>query len=295
MSKAQVPDDLVTHLRDTGARLDRLEIALNRPDIGGSANGGLSAIAYDQTGKVAGNADGPPSFWDVITTMNWDTNLQPGGLLDSWTLVMFGFIRLIYDETYTFYLSCEDGATLQISSTTVLSDYTAGVKTLSGTFSPTGTYALLRPIAIKHFFDNAGTNSFMLEWESASQVREVVPGNALFYETPRWMPLGLPSTVANSLPQGGGTFQGSFVNKNPDRPLVMRKLASGLVEMKGELDGSGNVILLPVGYRTNSLWVGAIGTNSGAGTVNIDVDAILNVSGGGNPRYLDGIRYYAYE
>lgn len=88
-----------------------------------------------------------------------------------------GKIRAKYTETYTFYLTHNDSGKLWVSNlTTAIIDEAS-----SGTHSATKSLHEDTFYDIKAEWTNASGNSeFKLEWESASQTRQVVPQDRLY-------------------------------------------------------------------------------------------------------------------
>lgn len=100
-----------------------------------------------------------------------------------------GYVKLLYNEQYTFFLTHTNGGRLTVNNNSVIvNDFAADGTTIAGTQS--GTFA---PGAANTFLDvliewNKGTNAvgeLKLEWQSASQAREVVPSKYLYPKAER--------------------------------------------------------------------------------------------------------------
>lgn len=95
-----------------------------------------------------------------------------------WSVRLTGQVKAKYQETYTFYATSQDGVRVWVDGNLIIDDDTNHGPTV---FS--GTAALVAgvktDIKIEHK-DNTGPGSLMLEWQSTSQAREVVPQSRLY-------------------------------------------------------------------------------------------------------------------
>jgi len=105
--------------------------------------------------------------------------------VDQFSVNWTGQIQPVYTDTYTFYLTADDGVKLTINGT-VLVDALAGI----GTSTKSATIALTAgqkyDIQLE-YVEKTGDASCCLEWESVSQLRQMVPMTQLYSR-------GLPST-----------------------------------------------------------------------------------------------------
>lgn len=90
-----------------------------------------------------------------------------------------GFIRFKYSETYTLYLTHNDSGKCWVHTLTGGSELInqASAGTHSATFAATAD--LFEPIKLE-WTNAAGDSQFMLEWQSTSQPRQVVPQDRLY-------------------------------------------------------------------------------------------------------------------
>jgi hypothetical protein len=107
------------------------------------------------------------------------TDINPTGVADYYWLLATGWVIPRYSETYTFYLTSDDGCSLAVDGRSVIRDTTRHPPT---TFS--GTISLVAnryyPVLIGHF-EYTGGERLLFEWSSASQAREKVPSDRMAY------------------------------------------------------------------------------------------------------------------
>lgn len=109
-----------------------------------------------------------------------------------------GSVTPLYSETYTFYVTTDDGARLWVNGVPLVNSWiNQGPTTYSGT-------VVLRagvpaPIVLEHY-QGGGGERLLLEWQSASQARQTVPATAM---TP---PANRPGSVSAYTQTGAGVW-----------------------------------------------------------------------------------------
>lgn len=99
--------------------------------------------------------------------------------VDNFSVRWEGYIKPLYTETYTFYVTHDDGAKLWVNGTLVVNEWSS-YGTHSGTIALTaGTFYDIK----LEWKDTGGTAELRLEWQSTSQDREVVTHRALYPKT----------------------------------------------------------------------------------------------------------------
>lgn len=96
--------------------------------------------------------------------------------VDNFSVRWEGYIKPLYTETYTFYVTHDDGAKLWVDGTLVVDEW-ASFGTHSGTIALTAGQFYDIKVEWK---DTGGTAEFRLEWQSTSQDREVVSHRCLY-------------------------------------------------------------------------------------------------------------------
>jgi hypothetical protein len=98
---------------------------------------------------------------------------------DSFSVRWTGSIVPLFSQAYTFYTTSDDGVRLWVNDQPIINDWNSHTAT-----ERSGTTAVLQagvPYSVRlEYFDNTGAASMMLEWQSASQPRMVVPATQLF-------------------------------------------------------------------------------------------------------------------
>jgi len=122
---------------------------------------------------------------DPIVQFDSSTGTPALGLSpDSFSVRWEGKIRPRFSETYTFYVTHDNGARLWVNGTAILDHATTWND--SGT-ATAGTHSGTIALTFDQFYDikiewndGGGVANFKLEWQSASQPREVVPQDRLY-------------------------------------------------------------------------------------------------------------------
>ena len=120
---------------------------------------------------------------DATVNFDWGTGSPGfGGLgTDNFSIRWSGQIEPRYGETYTFYVTADDGATLWVNDRLIVSRlFSATPAQMAGQITlKAGQRVNLR----LEFIEKTNNASVLLEWASASQAREVVPQSQLYPTT----------------------------------------------------------------------------------------------------------------
>lgn len=126
----------------------------------------------DFTGLHTTRVDGQVSF-------NWGTGTPVSGMgADTFTVRWSGQIEPRYSETYTFTVTGDDGYRLWVNGQRIINRWVNQSATATS-----GTIALVagrKYDIVFEYYENTGSASVRLEWQSPSQPREVVPASRLF-------------------------------------------------------------------------------------------------------------------
>jgi len=98
---------------------------------------------------------------------------------DYWSIRWQGFIQPLYTEEYTFYAAIDDGVLITIDGKTVIDDYPGGHSMITKSGKITLEAGKKYPITIDftQWWNNA---AIKFEWESKTQLREIVPATQLY-------------------------------------------------------------------------------------------------------------------
>lgn len=211
-------EDTIMQLDDTGVPSQRWVME----DIAEKGNGnGLLGEYYE------GNNFSNLVFrrTDEEINFNWGLN-RPIELLSEnhfsvrWT----GEIQPQYPEVYTFYATSDDGVKLWINDSLIINDWTArAVKELSGEIELQANELFDFKF---EYFDNEYDAVVVLEWESNSHEREVIPKSQLYSDPDYEQPVG----VINSY-------------EHKDEFIVFPNPASDLVYIQITSEQSGSAML----------------------------------------------------
>lgn len=197
---------------------------------------------------------------DPYINFNWGSNSPATGIpVDKFSARWTGLIQPRYSEVYTFHLTADDGCRLWVNNQLLIDKWHDDSGTeMSGSIALTGG----QQYSIKvEYYENTVYARAKLEWESASQAREVVPTGVLFADS---NPPGVPSPT--NLPPTG-----IFTNRSPLLATPFAALPLGSVRPLGWLltqcqqqrDGlTGNAeAVYSEDIGTNSAWLGGTGDN----------------------------------
>ena len=211
------------------------------------ANGtNLSSIVVDRT--------------DPNINFNWGLNSPATGVSNELFSVRWtGQIQPRYSEGYTFHLTADDGCRLWVNNQLLIDKW----RNDSGT-EVAGSIALMggQKYDLRVEYYEAYVNaSVKLEWNSASQAREVVPPGVLFAST------NTPAVpFATNLPPTAVITNQSPLLATPFSPLPLGSVRPQgwlLTQCQLQRDGlTGNAEAIYAGdLGTNSGWLGGTGDN----------------------------------
>lgn len=160
---------------------ERLDLKINFTNLippGDSIQRSLNDSIYSDNGTSTSNP-APPNILlgSRIESAVDQTNAVWFGVSANYSQHIVGWITPLYTETYTFYVTTNDGARLWVNGTQLVNSWiNQAATTYSGTIGLTvGTsYAII----LEHY-RGGGTERLLLEWQSASQGRQTVPSSAL--------------------------------------------------------------------------------------------------------------------
>ncbi len=96
--------------------------------------------------------------------------------VESFAVAIDGYINIVNDGNYTFYISSDDGSKMMIGDNIIDNDGAHGIKEINGQFNlKAGMY----PIKIL-YFNKWGSSSLRLEYEGPAVSRRIIPASLLF-------------------------------------------------------------------------------------------------------------------
>jgi hypothetical protein len=239
-----------------------------RPVVNGNGNG-LTGNYFN------GMNFETPVLNRVDATVNADwANGSPDPLVhvDQFSIRWTGQVQPRYTETYTFYVTTDDGGRLWINNQLIVDKWRDDGGTLvSGTISLTAG----QKYDIKlEYYENGGGAKAILEWSSASQSRQVVPQAQLY---------------SNALPVVTITSPATNSSSNAPANLTLAATASDSDGSVSKVDYYNGTTLIastpsPYTYAWNNVAAGsysitAIATDNGGG-VSVSVPVSVTVKGG---------------
>src|SRR6185437_10977497 len=117
---------------------------------------------------------------DTNVDFNWG-NTSPGGSLpgNNFSVCWTGKIQPRYTEGYTFHLTTSDGCRLWVEGQLLIDKWQDDATGRDATGSIALTGGQQYDLRIE-YYDHTNPAAAVLEWDSASQAREVVPQGVLF-------------------------------------------------------------------------------------------------------------------
>jgi len=183
-------------------------------------NDSITAVHDYTVGSAAGSGDGLLGTYynnadftgtsikriDSTVSMNWGGGV-PDGLIagDTFSVIWEGQVEPRFDETYTFYVSADDGVRLYVDGQLVVDDWNVGNDEQSGSIALNRNQ--LYDIRLE-YYENTGSASAYLYWSSASTPKEIIPQSQLYTGLPT------PNIVRTPVPTPSGGVFGGFVNVN---------------------------------------------------------------------------------
>ncbi|MBE9028497.1 DUF4347 domain-containing protein [filamentous cyanobacterium LEGE 11480] len=137
---------------------------------------GLTGTYYnniDFTNEVLSRVDSTVDF-------NWGSGSPASGIgVNTFSVVWTGQVQAIYDETYTFFTTTDDGVRLFVNGQPVIDQFQdQGPTLVNGT--PIALQAGEKYDIRMEYYENGGGAVAQLGWSSASQISQIIPQSQLF-------------------------------------------------------------------------------------------------------------------
>jgi hypothetical protein len=117
---------------------------------------------------------------DSTVNFNWGTGSPDVSIgADAYSVRWTGQVQAQYDETYTFYVTSDDGVRLWVDGQELINDWTnhAAREDSGMILLKAGQRYDIR----LEYYDNASVASVNLKWSSASQAKQIIPSSALYF------------------------------------------------------------------------------------------------------------------
>ncbi len=135
---------------------------------------GLTVIAHDNSDFTGASV----TRIDPGINFNWGTGSPAAGIgVDTFSARWTGAIVPLYSQTYTFFTTSDDGVRLWVNNQLIINNWTRHAPTVN-----TGRITLVAGQAYNlrmDYYEHTGGSIARLEWQSASQARQIVPESQL--------------------------------------------------------------------------------------------------------------------
>ena len=153
--------------------------------VGTLTVGGVSLSPYGSDGlrtRVFSNMsfNGATIYSEISSTVNF-TSFAPSGQVDGYSLEIWGYVKPLYTEDYTFTVNSNDHFRLWINNNLVRANWTSGDHTTIQTDPIPLVANTWYPIYIQHIQVTASQNLSLL-WESTSQISQIIPSGSFSYD-----------------------------------------------------------------------------------------------------------------
>lgn len=115
---------------------------------------------------------------------NWGTASPdpfpvPAIAADTFSVRWVGKVEPLYSESYTFYVTHNDGVRLWVNGQSVISNWFNQTTAVTSSGSITLAAGVKYDVTLE-YYDNTGAAQVNLEWQSARQARQIIPASQLY-------------------------------------------------------------------------------------------------------------------
>jgi glucose/arabinose dehydrogenase len=167
--------DLYVSIRDAGSQTAISNVTITVTSVIAGTGNGVVGTYY------AGQHFDGAAITRTDSAINFDWGFgspDPAIGVNNFSVRWTGFVQPRFSGTYTFYTTTDDGVRLYVNNQLIVDHFVdQGATTWTGTIDLVAgqQYALQMD-----YYENGDSASARLEWQSASQVREVVPQTQLY-------------------------------------------------------------------------------------------------------------------
>ena len=146
--------------------------------VGSLTVGGVPLSAYGEAGlRVSvystNDFNGRILWNEIVNTVDF-TNYAPAGQASGYSMEVWGYIKPLYTENYTFTITSNDNFRIWINNALVRTGWTSGDHDNIQTDPIALTANTWYPIYIQHVQETS-TEKLNLKWESTTQITQTVP------------------------------------------------------------------------------------------------------------------------
>jgi len=167
----------------TGLKLGGVLVTKTAAEL--NAGGGGSFTAFN-TGEILVRSYSGPDMTgrmilrEVVTTIDL-TDYNPDGQTDNYSLEVIGYIKPLYTQTYTFYISSNDKVKFWVNDINLYQKWSATTTVNIASTTIALTANTWYPIYIQHS-EITGSQNLTIKWQSTSQANEIIPSSALAWD-----------------------------------------------------------------------------------------------------------------
>jgi hypothetical protein len=189
---------------------------------------------------------------DATVNFNWgDGSPDPSIYQDTFSVRWAGQIKPKYSETYTFYITSDNGRRVWVNDQLIIDQW---IDNWDITYSGTIALQAGQKYDIKiEYFENYGGANIKFEWQSPTQAREVVPQSQLYTSPPAVNGARINVTETNQAIDDAEESELFAVYPNPTADELIIQSSKKLIEV-GLLDGTGKIQFQSY-ERTNKLLI----------------------------------------
>ena len=146
--------------------------------VNGLSIGGTSLTPYGESGvraRVYSTVDfnGRLIYNNIVNNVDF-TNFVPSGQASGYSMEVWGYIKPLYTESYTFTITSNDNFRIWINNNLVRTGWTSGDHNNIQTDPIALTANVWYPIYIQHVQETS-TERLNIKWESTSQIVQTIP------------------------------------------------------------------------------------------------------------------------
>jgi hypothetical protein len=164
-----------------GLHIDKMVFTEKEIFLPGSGTGLYRSLYNGKPGGRGWFTDSMCSEVDLIVDYEWAEDESPGCEVNStfWNARWQGYIEALFSEEYTIHLTINDKGKLWLGGDLLIDAWVGAFTNTTQTVSINMTSGEKMPVKIE-YANATGNGNIKLEWESATQERQVIPQSQLY-------------------------------------------------------------------------------------------------------------------